>query len=149
MAASMVRPMPVPARVVRPSGAAPLRLVGSSRPAPVRSSRPSAPVEPGRRDAARVYVRRRVVAVLVFTIAALFGAVQAVAAFGAGPASGTERLPAVHVVQPGETLWSIAAELQPTGDVRGLVRRLSSLNGGVSLQIGQRLVLPDGMADAA
>ena len=90
-----------------------------------------------------------VVAVLVFTIAALFGAVQAVAAFGAGPASGVERRPAVHVVQPGETLWSIAAELQPSGDVRGLVRKLSSLNGGVSLQIGQRLVLPDGVADAA
>jgi hypothetical protein len=90
--------------------------------------------------------RRRRVAVLVFSVAALLGAVRAVAAFGAGPASGTERRPAIHVVQPGETLWSIAGALRPSGDVRGLVRTLARLNGGSSLQVGQRLVLPDDAA---
>ena len=89
--------------------------------------------------------RRRRVAVLVFTVAALLGAVRAVAAFGAGPASGIERRPAVHIVQPGETLWSVARSLRPSGDVRGLVRQLEKLNGGSSLAVGQRLVLPDGL----
>ena len=103
-----------------------------------RAGRPA----PGRRLPVRF--RRRRVAALVFTFAALFGAVRAVAAFGAGPASGTERRPATHLVQPGETLWSIAHALKPTGDVRGLVNRLVQLNGGTALQVGQRLVLPPG-----
>jgi hypothetical protein len=51
-------------------------------------------------------------------------------------------------VQPGETLWSIAHQLQPQGDVRGLVHRLASLNGGTDLQIGQHLVLPAGLTAA-
>ena len=114
----------------------------TSRPA---SHRPA----PCRPPAGR-FRRRRVgalvfsVAALVFSVAALFGAVRAVAAFGAGPASGIERRPTIHIVQPGETLWSVAQSLRPTGDVRGLVRQLEKLNGGSSLAVGQRLVLPDG-----
>ena len=78
-------------------------------------------------------------------VAALLGAVRAVAAFGVGPASGTERRPPIHVVQPGETVWSIAESLD-AGDVRGLVRRIAKLNGGsTELQVGQRLVLPEGV----
>lgn len=47
-------------------------------------------------------------------------------------------------MQPGETMWSIAASLD-AGEVRGVVRKLAKLNGGsTELQIGQRLVLPDG-----
>ena len=93
--------------------------------------------------------RRRRVGALVFSVAALFGAVRAVAAFGAGPASGTERRPAIHVVQPGETLWSIAGALRPSGDVRGLVRTLARLNGGASLRVGQHLLLPDDAVEGA
>jgi hypothetical protein len=47
----------------------------------------------------------------------------------------------VHVVQPGETLWSIARTLHPDGDVRPLVDRLVELNGGDHLESGQVLVL--------
>ena len=116
---------------------------GSFRPAsPARQAPARRHVAPRRRASASV--RRRRVAVLVFTAAALLGAVRAVAAFGAGPASGIERRPTIHVVQPGETLWSVAQSLRPTGDVRGLVRQLEKLNGGSSLAVGQRLVLPDG-----
>ena len=112
------------------------------------TSRPVSHRPAVRRSAVRRFRRRRVGA-LVFSAAALFGAVRAVAAFGAGPASGTERRPAIHVVQPGETLWSIAGALRPSGDVRSLVRALARLNGGASLQVGQRLVLPDDAVQAA
>lgn len=47
-----------------------------------------------------------------------------------------------HVVQPGETLWSIATEIQPEGDVRPLVDKLMERNGGsATLAAGQRLDL--------
>lgn len=45
-------------------------------------------------------------------------------------------------VEPGDTLWSIAASLDPDGDIRAVVDRLAELNGGSSLTVGQRLVLP-------
>jgi LysM repeat protein len=47
----------------------------------------------------------------------------------------------VYVVQPGDTLWSIAHELAPDGDVRAAVDRLVDLNGTAALQVGQRLTL--------
>jgi Tfp pilus assembly protein FimV len=47
----------------------------------------------------------------------------------------------VYVVQPGDTLWSIARELRPTGDPRAEVDRLTDLNGTAALQVGQRLRL--------
>lgn len=45
-------------------------------------------------------------------------------------------------VQPGDTLWSIAASLDPDGDIRALVDRLAEMNGGATLTVGQRIVLP-------
>lgn len=50
----------------------------------------------------------------------------------------------VVVVQPGDTLWSIAGELAPGEDPRHLVSVLGEANGGDQLQVGQRLVVPDG-----
>ena len=47
-----------------------------------------------------------------------------------------------HVVQPGETLWTIARALQPRGDVRPLVDRLAKAHGGAALQVGDRIPLP-------
>jgi LysM repeat protein len=47
-----------------------------------------------------------------------------------------------YVVQPGDTLWSIARSLQPDGDVRPLVRGLRDANGGSALAVGQVLALP-------
>ena len=36
----------------------------------------------------------------------------------------------VVIVKPGDTLWSIARKMQPTGDVRPLVDRIATLNNG-------------------
>lgn len=44
------------------------------------------------------------------------------------PGPGAE--PMFHIVEPGDSLWSIASRLQPTGDVRPLVDELVARNGG-------------------
>lgn len=54
---------------------------------------------------------------------------------------------AVHVVQQGETLWAIASELAPGVDPRPLIDRLADRNGGSAIQVGQRLVVPSGLAE--
>ena len=46
------------------------------------------------------------------------------------------------IVKPGDTLWSIARQLQPTGDLRPLVDRIAKMNNGHSLIAGQGLLLP-------
>jgi Tfp pilus assembly protein FimV len=45
-------------------------------------------------------------------------------------------------VQPGDTLWTIAGRLQPSGDVRGLVDQLQALNGSAPLQAGEQVRIP-------
>lgn len=50
--------------------------------------------------------------------------------------------PVVAVVEPGDTLWSIARELQPRGDIRPLVDRLVAANGSAVIVPGQELRLP-------
>jgi hypothetical protein len=97
-----------------------------------------------------VYRRRRVVALLaalaIILLIASVAVRTAAAAFGVGPASPPDRRPAdrptAHVVQPGESLWSVARTLQPEGDVRALVHELAELNGGAQLLVGQVLTLP-------
>ncbi len=50
--------------------------------------------------------------------------------------AGTETI----LVQPGESLWDVARDLQPSGDVRPLVDELAALNGGATLEAGQDLL---------
>ncbi len=47
-----------------------------------------------------------------------------------------------YVVQPGDTVWSIARALAHGGSVPRLVQQISDANGGVDLVVGQRLTLP-------
>jgi Tfp pilus assembly protein FimV len=47
-----------------------------------------------------------------------------------------------YVAQRGDTLWTIARAMQPSGDLTELLRRLIRLNGGASLAVGQRVLLP-------
>lgn len=48
----------------------------------------------------------------------------------------------VVVVEPGETLWAIARDLQPTGDIRPMVDALSEIVGRSGLQAGQEIRIP-------
>jgi hypothetical protein len=50
--------------------------------------------------------------------------------------------PAVHVVEPGDTYWSIATSLDIPGPVMETVDELVAANGGDLLHPGDRLVLP-------
>jgi uncharacterized iron-regulated membrane protein len=123
-------------------------------------------LEGGRSDRSGRYRRRRLVAAVLAalvvvlawsaasavwssiagdpTVGVVAGAPTPVPA-AVGPATASTA-PAVHVVQPGETLWSIARGVQPTGDVRPLVDELADRVGGAGLQAGQRIDL-GGLAD--
>lgn len=74
-------------------------------------------------------------------------AAESLATEGLGSGSGTmagavaSPIATLHVVRPGETLWSIARDLQPEGDVRPLVDHLARRHGGSALQAGERLDL--------
>ncbi len=100
---------------------------------------------------AHVYRRRRLVAVLL--VAPLVFCTTLVAGELAGRVTGTPGTtpagaagePVVYVVQPGDTLWAIAARFTPAGvDRRHTVDRLAEVTGGALLQPGQRIVLPVG-----
>ena len=121
------------------------------------------PLQPTRAD----YARRRLAVLVVVLLLAAVAARLVVAAVAPGDATvstrtgagapatpvtvhaplayGSSGTPvpdaAVYVVQPGDTVWSIARELAPGGDVRGMVDRIVGLNGGAALQVGQHLRL--------
>lgn len=48
----------------------------------------------------------------------------------------------VHVVAPGETMWSIASEVAPAGEAATYVERLVAVNGSATVAAGQVLELP-------
>jgi hypothetical protein len=96
-------------------------------------------------------VRRLVLAAIaaaVLAACAVWTQAGAVGRTGSGPlavpGAGPAQVIAAHawVVQPGDTLWSIAHDLQPIGDVRNLVDELSAEVGGRPLQVGQRILIP-------
>ena len=78
----------------------------------------------------------------------LLAAVAAVSLFGVGLALGAHGSTlAGHttvVVEPGDTLWSIAAEHYPADDVRVRVDDIEQANGldGPTIGVGQTLRLP-------
>jgi hypothetical protein len=129
----------------------------SPSPQPTTTRRPPLrSIEGGRSPAAlrRVacYRRRRLMALIALTVLVAVLTLLANAAV-AGIVGGGDTAPAadatapatpvgaVYVVQPGDTLWSIAAEIAPGTDVRRTVDRLVDLNGATALAVGQRLRL--------
>ena len=125
--------------------------------APPQRTTPS--VAPVRRLDQAVYRRRRImvllaaVAVLGLAAYAAAGVVQGVAAWRTDPSSepaavlpGSTASSAavasdVYLVEPGDTLWSIAERIAPGEDPRPIVYRLAQQTGGASLRPGQRLTL--------
>ena len=134
-------------------------------PGPGRPARPTLRVLEGGRAPSRlarqaVYRRRRLVlaAVAIAVVAAVLLLANAALArlaggdplSAAGPsptsaaAAGAAEVaaPATAVVQPGDTLWTIAAAVAPDVDVRITVDQLVALNGSSPIVVGQELVLP-------
>lgn len=135
-------------------------------PGPGRPPRPALRVLDGGRAPSRLaqqalYRRRRLAvglvlaAVLVLSLflasaaaARIAGGEPSSAAGGPSPTSAAASraagvaAPATVVVQPGDTLWTIAATVAPDVDVRITVDRLVALNGGSPIVVGQELNLP-------
>jgi hypothetical protein len=57
------------------------------------------------------------------------------------PAPPSGPAPSDYVVEPGDTLWSIAVHIAPDQDPRPIVHRLAERSGGTALRPGQRLSL--------
>lgn len=98
-----------------------------------------------RRVSSKVQARRRIaVALLVFTVLTAV-LVPARAAFGGRSLVASERHTAVEdnvtsiVVQPGDTLWSIAKRLEPKSDPREIVHKLDNARNGAPLQAGETI----------
>jgi nucleoid-associated protein YgaU len=87
---------------------------------------------------------RRLVAVLALGVAVAVGSLIGSLVTGAG--GDQLRLAGVSsvVVEPGDTLWSIAASVAGEGDVRDVVDRIQAVNrlSGTTLVPGQVLQLP-------
>ena len=125
---------PADSRSVRPRAAD----TGACRP---RTGRPAS-VGPRVVQPAGVYRRRRLL-VLAVVISLVVGLWSYGSSSQPTSTTATRSLDAVVVVvQPGETLWSIATWLDPGADPRRLVDELSDLTGSTTLQPGQRLVIP-------
>jgi LysM repeat protein len=131
----------------------PLQVISGGRQAArarARAYRATRPLAPS------VYRRRRVGAVLLVASLALVaylavaGLRVAVSRADATPAQVPGANAAVvtgahvYVVQPGDTLWSIARSLHPHGDLRVVVDRLEARTGGANLQPGQQVSI-DGL----
>ncbi|GAA0991982.1 LysM peptidoglycan-binding domain-containing protein [Subtercola frigoramans] len=88
--------------------------------------------------------------VLLGTVAslALIGTLAALALFGGAPAIATSNESSSTftyiTVQSGQSLWSIAQSIDPSGDPRDVIAAIESLNQLPSsdVQQGQRLALP-------
>ena len=119
-----------------------LRLVPGvpALPEPYRRTRP----QPARcHQPAAVYRRRRVLAALVGLGVVLVGA-RVGSALGGNSLAAAERLPHVQqvVVEPGDSLWSIAQRVAPGHDPRPIVDSLEAQVGTGPLHIGQTLSVP-------
>ncbi|HEX7096796.1 MAG TPA: LysM domain-containing protein [Acidimicrobiales bacterium] len=100
-------------------------------------------VDDRRQLPAHIVRRRRLVAVALGVLV-LACAVLLAARVGKADAElqGPPPPAPVYVVRPGDTLWSIAARLDPGGDPRPLVEQLAEAAGGAELVPGQRIELP-------
>jgi hypothetical protein len=95
---------------------------------------------PQRRAGRSTYLRRRLTAV-VLVLAAVLATAQAGAALGGSPHEAPGRAPAVAevVVEPGDSLWSVAERLAPGEDPRPVVDALADARRGAPLLPGETI----------
>ncbi len=107
---------------------------------------PSPTAERIRRSDVRLTRRGRVVAVLVFLVLALALMLTMSGWATASLDAGTPAPVRVVQVQPGDTLYGIAAELAEPGKIRETVHRIQELNSlpGAAISEGQKLAVPVG-----
>src|SRR5215472_10532352 len=121
----------------------------TARQVPVRTAR----VPAGRgRPRTRLTRRGRIVVsalvmaamLLVAALAWIAGAAKADAAGSGPPPSAVYRNLVSVVVQPGQSLWTIAAQAEPSADPRSVIQQIIDLNAlsGTSIQPGQHLWVP-------
>lgn len=96
----------------------------------------------GRRRVSAKVRRRRVAAAGVAAVAVTLALLPQ-----PRPASAPARLPGAgagttYVVRPGDTLWTIATRVDPTGDPRPLVARLRAELGTYTIVPGERIRIP-------
>jgi hypothetical protein len=86
---------------------------------------------------------RRIVA-LAGLVALLVVLALAVSSLASRPAAASNPVVGrtVHVVQPGDTYWSIAESVAHDGDLRTFVDALVDANGGRPLVAGDRIEVP-------
>ena len=130
-------------------------------PAEFRSSTPNAAgtgyptlrlVDRSVMDRQAMFRRRRILAVALLGCALLGARTIGTGLLGDLTDSGSSIVPdgpvlatgSVLVVEAGQTYWSIAESLRPTGDIRATVDALVASNGGRPLQVGDRLVVAVG-----
>jgi LysM domain len=106
---------------------------------PNRQPRP----RPARRHQRAVYRRRRVLAALV-GLGLVLTIARAGTALGGSALATPERLPHVQtvVVQPGDTLWSIAQRAVPGHDVRPVVDAMARALGTTTVVAGELVSVP-------
>lgn len=104
------------------------------RPAPLRLTRRG-----------RVVVCGLIVAAvtIVALLVTVFASGRAQATNHGRPGAGYQGMHEV-VVQPGQTLWSIASVAEPSADPRGVIEQIMSVNGlsGPNISVGQELWVP-------
>jgi len=133
----------------RPVGV--VRPMNPARPVrPVRPGRPAGPLVRAAQPTHTVYLRRRVLVVLVLFVvgvAVWTGAGRASASRStiASPAQAVAAAPAgssVYVARDGDTMWSIASSHHGEMSQVEYTNQLIELNGGSFIRSGQVVVLP-------
>jgi LysM repeat protein len=122
-------------------------IIRPQRPQVPAAHRPTGPSSVDRAERGRIsgsvrLTRRGRVLIVLLALGLLL-----TVGFAVGRVSSSHAAPAgtaTAVVQPGDTLWSIAARVAPERDTRVVISQIRAANhlSSASVQVGQRLVLP-------
>ena len=119
--------------------------VALGRPASLRPTTRRRSRQTTRRASAATFWRRRVVTIVLAT-GIVVAAGQAASALGGVPLAASGRGPSVtsYVVEPGDTLWSVAELLAPGADPRPVVDALAEARGSTEVVLGETITWVEG-----